>query len=206
MILNDIISFIFQPEGETQYKNKAIFVDLRKTNVFTLNTTLDIPVNIIPGSEHVEVSAVGDILGPSIPNLANLIKMPFGCGEQNMLNFVPNIVVLEYLKNTHQLTDAIESKASRYLETGYQQELTYRRPDGSFSAFGTTDANGSTWLTAFVAKSFRQAGSFTTIDETVILEALAWLASNQAFNGSFPEVGKVSHAEMQGGAAKGLAL
>uniref|UniRef100_A0A8D8UYD5 TEP1-F n=1 Tax=Cacopsylla melanoneura TaxID=428564 RepID=A0A8D8UYD5_9HEMI len=197
---------LVKPEGETQYKNKAIFVDLRKTNVFNLNVTLDIPVNIIPGSEHVEVSAVGDILGPSIPNLANLIKMPFGCGEQNMLNFVPNIVVLEYLKNTHQLTDAIESRASRYLETGYQQELTYRRPDGSFSAFGTTDANGSTWLTAFVAKSFRQAASFTTIDEAVILEALAWLSSNQAFNGSFPEVGKVSHAEMQGGAAKGLAL
>lgn len=39
----------------------------------------------------------GDILGPSIPNLANLIKMPSGCGEQNMLNFVPNIVVLDYL-------------------------------------------------------------------------------------------------------------
>jgi len=41
---------------------------------------------------------LGDVLGPSIPNLANLIKMPFGCGEQNMLNFVPNIVVIEYLK------------------------------------------------------------------------------------------------------------
>jgi len=40
----------------------------------------------------------GDILGPSIPNLANLIKMPHGCGEQNMLNFVPNIVIMEYLK------------------------------------------------------------------------------------------------------------
>jgi A-macroglobulin complement component. len=61
-------------------------------------------------------------------------------------------------------------------------------------------------LTAFVAKSFRQAASHTTIDESVILEALAWLSSNQAVNGSFPEVGKVSHADMQGGAAKGLAL
>ncbi|KAI5743739.1 hypothetical protein M8J77_021636 [Diaphorina citri] len=197
---------LVKPEGETQYKNKAIFVDLRKNKTFSVNVTLDMPKNIVPGSEHVEVSAVGDLLGPSIPNLANLIKMPFGCGEQNMLNFVPNIVVLEYLKKTYQLTDAIEAKASRYLETGYQQELTYRRPDGSFSAFGTTDPNGSTWLTAFVAKSFRQAASHTTIDESVILEALAWLSSNQAVNGSFPEVGKVSHADMQGGAAKGLAL
>lgn len=41
---------------------------------------------------------LGDILGPSILNLANLIKMPSGCGEQNMLNFVPNIMILNYLK------------------------------------------------------------------------------------------------------------
>jgi hypothetical protein len=32
------------------------------------------------------------------------------------------------------------------METGYQQELTYRHPDGSFSAFGTNDPSGSTWL------------------------------------------------------------
>jgi CD109 antigen len=46
----------------------------------------------------------GDILGPSIPNLANLIKMPHGCGEQNMLNFVPNIVIVEYLKVSFEQT------------------------------------------------------------------------------------------------------
>lgn len=197
---------LVKAEGETQYRNKAVFIDLRNKNAFSTNVTLDIPVNIVPGSEQIEVSAVGDLLGPSIPNLANLIKMPYGCGEQNMLNFVPNIVIIEYLKNTHQLTQAIESKALRYLEKGYQQELTYRRSNGSFSAFGSADPSGSTWLTAFVARSFRQAMPYINIEEKVILEALQWLASNQAPNGSFPEVGQVSHKDMQGGSAKGLAL
>lgn len=49
-------------------------------------------------------------------------------------------------QNTNQLTQVIEGKALRYMETGYQQELTYRHPDGSFSAFGTNDPSGSTWL------------------------------------------------------------
>lgn len=61
-------------------------------------------------------------------------------------------------------------------------------------------------LTAFVAKSFRQATEYITIDNKVIDEALQWLSNNQAANGSFPEVGRVSHRDMQGGAAKGLAL
>lgn len=41
-------------------------------------------------------------MGPSILNLANLIRMPSGCGEQNMLNFVPNIMILNYLKVSTQ--------------------------------------------------------------------------------------------------------
>lgn len=29
--------------------------------------------------------------------------------------------------------------------TGYQRQLTYRHPDGSYSAFGERDASGSMW-------------------------------------------------------------
>ncbi|XP_049951328.1 CD109 antigen-like isoform X5 [Schistocerca serialis cubense] len=193
-------------EGETQYRNKAFFIDLRSTNSHKTNVTLEIPRSSVPGSEQIEVSAVGDILGPSIFNLDKLIKMPYGCGEQNMLNFVPNIVVMEYLKNTDQLTPAVETKALKHMEKGYQQELTYRRDDGSFSAFGNSDQHGSTWLTAYVTKSFSQAMSYVPVEDRVIEEALRWLSNNQAADGSFPEVGKVSHSAMQGGAAKGLAL
>ena len=44
------------------------------------------------------------------------------------------------------------------------------------------------------------------MEDKIIAEALKWLAEKQAANGSFPEVGTVSHRDMQGGAAKGLAL
>lgn len=47
---------------------------------------------------------------------------------------------------------------------------------------------------------------YTSIEERVITDALHWLESVQATNGSFPEVGHVSHTDMQGGSAKGLAL
>ncbi|XP_006620960.1 CD109 antigen-like isoform X1 [Apis dorsata] len=197
---------LVKAEGETQYVNRATFLDLRNTKSTSINVTIDIPKNAVPGSEHIEISAVGDILGPSILNLANLIKMPSGCGEQNMLNFVPNIMILNYLKNTNQLTQAVQNKALRYMEIGYQRELTYRHNDGSFSAFGMSDSNGSTWLTAFVAKAFKQAAAYIPIEDRIINEALQWLSNNQAPNGSFPEVGRVSHRDMQGGAAKGLTL
>ena len=44
--------------------------------------------------------------------------MPFGCGEQNMALFAPNIYVLKYLNETQQLTEKIKSEAIGYLNAG----------------------------------------------------------------------------------------
>lgn len=123
-----------------------------------------------------------------------------------MLNFVPNIVVLDYLTAVDRLTPEIETKAKSFMETGYQRELSYKHDDGSYSAFGKSDKNGSTWLTAFVAKSFIKASKFIQIDENVIAEALDFLAGVQSDDGSFPEIGQVFHSDMQGGSSKGVAL
>lgn len=57
-----------------------------------------------------------------------------------------------------------------------------------------------------MAKSFRQAAAFISVEEKIIVDALQWLADHQASNGSFPEVGKVYHVEMQGGSTHELSL
>lgn len=64
------------------------------------------------------VNIEGDILGPSIGNLDSLIEMPYGCGEQNMIHFAPNIYVLQYLRNTKQAEQQTRSKAMSYMMEG----------------------------------------------------------------------------------------
>ncbi|KFB45611.1 AGAP008366-PA-like protein [Anopheles sinensis] len=197
---------LVEPEGRRQFINKAMLIDLRTEKEMQQNFLVEIPDDAVPDSSKVEVSVIGDVLGSSIENLDSLIRMPFGCGEQNMLNFVPCIVVLDYLSACGRLSVEIEAKAKKYMEVGYQRELTYRHADGSFSAFGQSDEKGSTWLTAFVAKSFQQAAKYVTIDMTIIDQAFEWLGKVQAKDGSFPEVGTVCHKDMQGGAGSGIAL
>lgn len=200
-------TLLVKPEGVPQFVNKSVLVDLREKNKFE-PTIVDIefPKEKIVDSERIEVTCIGDMLGGTVKNLQRLIRLPYGCGEQNMLNFVPNIVVLNYLKNTHQLTPEIEAKAKRFMEIGYQRELTYKHKDGSFSAFGEQDKSGSTWLTAFVAKSFCRAADHISVDENIIENALAWLNSTQKSDGSFVERGSICHREMQGGSSNGVAL
>ena len=82
---------------------------------------------------------------------------------------------------------------------GYQRELTYRRHDGSFSAFGDSDQEGSLWLTAFVLKTFAEAKALMYIDQAVIDTAAAWIVAHQRGDGSFENVGFLHHQELLGG-------
>ncbi|ROT63906.1 alpha 2 macroglobulin [Penaeus vannamei] len=118
------------------------------------------PEKIVADSARGWVTAVGDLLALSLENLGSLIRMPYGCGEQNMINFAPNIYIMQYLEATRQGTPETTEKLLRFMRTGYQRELLYRRTNGSFSAFGNADDSGSTWLTAFVLKSFAQADPY----------------------------------------------
>lgn len=57
-------------------------------------------------------------MGRALRNLDGLLKMPYGCGEQNMAQLAPNIYILQYLEKTQQLTPAVREKAVEFLRSG----------------------------------------------------------------------------------------
>ncbi|KAM9173427.1 alpha-2-macroglobulin-like [Pangshura tecta] len=162
--------------------------------------SLKLPENVVQGSARAYFSVLGDILGTAMQNLQQLLQMPFGCGEQNMVLFAPNIYVLDYLNKTGQLSEETKSKAIGYLVSGYQTQLKYKHHDGSYSTFGPRYGQpGNTWLTAFVLKSFAQARSHIFIEEKHIQDALAWLAGKQKDNGCFRSSGTLLNNAIKGG-------
>ncbi|TKC50091.1 hypothetical protein EI555_001173, partial [Monodon monoceros] len=161
--------------------------------------TLGVPHSAIPGSERAAASIIGDVMGPTLNHLSNHLRLPFGCGEQNMIHFAPNVFVLKYLQKTRQLSPEVERETTDYLVQGYQRQLTYKHQDGSYSAFGERDKSGSMWLTAFVLKSFAQARSFIFIDPQELAAAKGWIVQQQRADGSFPAVGRILNKDIQGG-------
>ncbi|XP_073677958.1 alpha-2-macroglobulin-like [Garra rufa] len=168
-------------------RGRALFEDIRLT----------FPRNMIQGSARCSVSVIGDIMGRALKNLDRLLRIPSGCGEQNMIVLAPNIYILQYLKVTSQLTATIKETATGYLQTGYQGQLNYRHSDGSYSTFGYDASN--TWLTAFVLRSFGLARSFIYIDPNVLQSAKDWLISTQGTDGCFMQQGTLYHNDMKGG-------
>ncbi|NWS90059.1 A2ML1 protein, partial [Toxostoma redivivum] len=168
--------------------------------------SLEIPPNILESSQRAHVTVMGDILGNALQNLDSLLAMPYGCGEQNMVRFAPNIYIQQYLEKTGQLLPDIRAKAQGFLQSGYQRELLYKHDDGSYSAFGKSDGKGNTWLTAFVLKSFGQARAYVAIEERHITDALRWLRQHQRKSGCFRSVGKLFNNALQGGVSDKLSL
>ncbi|KAI5094648.1 alpha-2-macroglobulin-like protein 1 [Silurus meridionalis] len=193
-----IKTLLVKAEGAKQYKsyNELLCTD---GNAVEKKVSLNLPDVFVSGSAVASVSVLGDLMGRALQNLASLLAMPYGCGEQNMLLFAPDIFILEYLESTNQLTPAIRSTAETFLVSGYQRELTYKHNDGSYSAFGMSDASGNTWLTAFVMKSFGNAKRYIFVDQELVDQAKAWLGQQQQENGCFASVGQLIHTDMKGG-------
>uniref|UniRef100_A0A8C8CHM0 Alpha-2-macroglobulin-like n=1 Tax=Oncorhynchus tshawytscha TaxID=74940 RepID=A0A8C8CHM0_ONCTS len=184
----DTYNWLLCPTGET----------------LTEEVELQLPKNVVDGSDRISLSVLGDILGRALKNLDGLLQMPYGCGEQNMALLAPNIYILEYLRNTEQLTPAIRDKANTFLTSGYQRQLNYKHFDGAYSTFG--QGSGNTWLTAFVLRSFGKAQSFIYIDPAQMKESTSWLESQQGKHGCFFRLGKLFNNRMKGGVTDEVTL
>ncbi len=197
-----IKDLLVEPEGvrHETVENRIISAGER----FTFDNAT--PSGSIPGSARTHVALTGSYLSQTIEGLEGLLQMPFGCGEQNMILFAPNVFVARYLEETGQIKPDVLAKAEHLMVTGYQRELTYRRADGSFSAFGDSDSSGSLWLTAFVLKTFAQAEGLIFIDNAVLQGATDWILQHQRADGSFEPVGFLHHQELLGGLQGNTAL
>ncbi len=188
-------TIIIEPEGVSRETVDNLVLSDGETH--SIDST--IPPMAVEGSGRAFLALTSSFLTQTMEGLEELIQMPSGCGEQNMMLFAPDVYITRYLEESGQLKPEVLAKAEKLMITGYQRELTYRRSDGSFSAFGQSDNEGSLWLTAFVLKSFSEAQGIIYIDETVLREAEDWIVSHQNGDGSFDQVGFVHHQEMLGG-------
>ena len=73
-------------------------------------------------------------MGTALQNLDNLVQMPMGCGEQNMVLFAPIIYVLQYLEKTELLTEEIWSRGVGFLKLGELAHPFFL--DTCFGAYG----------------------------------------------------------------------
>lgn len=150
------------------------------------------------GSNRARVSIVGDVVGPIFPtmpvNASSLLHLPMDSAEQNMFSFAANLYTTMYMRLISQRNRTLERQSFYHMNIGYQRQLSYLMPDGSFSLFRSdwNQSASSVWLTAYCARVFQEASfyeweNYIYIDPVVISRAIEWVLLHQTPDGSFYE-------------------
>lgn len=111
-----------------------------------------------------------------------------------MFSFAANMYTTLYMRYTQQRNRTLEKLAFHYMNIGYQRQLSFMQPDGSFNLFRSdwNHSASSVWLTAYCARVFQEASfyeweNFIYIDPDVIAKAVSWVLKHQTVDGSFYE-------------------
>nr|BAR45609.1 complement component 3-2 [Scolopendra japonica] len=190
------LSFFLDPSGLIRNKHRKREVTPAgvieySTNKQKMKINLTLPENYVPGTEECFVSVIGDSMGSvvstSLKGLDQFLVAagPHACGEQTLVKLAPLVYTINYLKKTKQLTSSFESKGYSYISQSYDQQMKYRKADGSFSLWTFTESG--TWLTAYVLKVFCQAYSSNifSIPNYIRCDGIKWLLTKQYTNGEF---------------------
>ncbi len=144
---------------------------------------VSIPKEAIDGASKIIVKVYPGILSQIVEGLDSILRMPSGCFEQTSSTTYPNILVLDYMKQSGQITPEIQMKAESFINTGYQRLLSYEVDGGGFEWFGNAPAHKI--LTAYGLMEFYDMAQVHDVDPHVITRTQEWLVSQQERDGSW---------------------
>jgi uncharacterized protein YfaS (alpha-2-macroglobulin family) len=148
---------------------------------------IQVPDTVVPGTVRVQVKLYPGAASQIVEGLDGLLRMPSGCFEQTSSMLYPDILVLDYLKQTGQLEakPQLAMQAEQYIATGYQRLLTFevKGTPGGFSLFGEPPA--SLMHTAYGLMEFADMSRVYSVDPALIDRIARWLLSQQSPDGSW---------------------
>lgn len=143
------------------------------------------PQEAVPGSEQLFLNVYPAYLSQVVEGMDSMLQEPNGCFEQTTSSTWPNVLVLDYMQATSQITPEIQMKAESLISTGYQRLLTFEHSGGGFSWFGEQDPEPFLSVTAFGLMEFVDMNEVANVDEAMIDRTRTWLMNQQQADGSW---------------------
>ncbi len=162
----------------------------------TAQPVVFIPPDAIPGTQQVLVKIYPGMVSQVVEGLDSILRMPNGCFEQTSSSTYPNVLVLDYLKSSGQISPEVQFKAEDYINIGYQRLTTFEVRGGGFSLFG--DEPAVVLLTAYGLQEFYDMSQVYNVDPALISRTAEWLLAQQNGDGSWGSQGWVEGTFLSG--------
>jgi alpha-2-macroglobulin-like protein len=151
--------------------------ELDKTMSFSIN---DAERNTMKA----KLTAFPDVLSDLFTGAESILQEPHGCFEQVSSSTFPNILVLQFLKQSGLVNAASEKRALSLIKDGYSKLVGYEVKGGGFEWFGHPPAHLG--LTAYGLVEFHEMNKvFPRVDVQMMNRTRAWLLSQRTGKGGF---------------------
>jgi hypothetical protein len=176
--------FKIVPDGFPVLAAKSDLLEGSATNEVVL------PETWIKGTLKLGVSVYPSTLADLQKGLDGLLREPNGCFEQTSTTNYPNLLILDYLKESDQTKPELEKRARELLARGYQKLTAFECPKTGqkdrtgFDWFGGKDQQHEA-LSAYGLLQFRDMSRVMDVDPNLIARTRGYLLAQRDGKGGF---------------------
>ncbi len=153
-----------------------------KTYTFNISDPLE-------GSVKAKFSAFPDVSSNLMAGIESILREPYGCFEQTSSSTYPNVMVLQYLKETGTNDPKIYKRASGLIDKGYKRLISFETTEKGYEWFGYSPAHES--LTAYGLMEFTDMSEvYDKVDKKMIERTITYLMKRRDGSGNFKQNSK----------------
>jgi uncharacterized protein YfaS (alpha-2-macroglobulin family) len=131
------------------------------------------------GSRSLSIRVAPSITGSLFAALDYLTSFPYGCVEQTMSSFLPNIVVKDAVQSLGLKTTLDDAALQQKIRVGLDRLYGFQHQDGGWGWWQTDDSHP--FMTAYVVAGLVQArAAGTEVNNDAILRGVGWLKKTLA--------------------------
>jgi alpha-2-macroglobulin len=132
------------------------------------------PKAVVPLSRQLELSVSPSIAGALFGAIDYLTQFPYGCTEQTLSSFVPNIIVSKALSDLNIKSDVNQQLLAQKIRAGLDRLYDFQHEDGGWGWWKTDDS--AIFMTTAVIAGFSQARSAgIELKPDTLNNAVKWL-------------------------------
>jgi hypothetical protein len=121
----------------------------------SVSTSIDFPANTDPAAHDLHIEVSPSIAGSLFSALDDLTSYPWGCTEQTMSSFVPNVIVAETLKKLNLTGHIDAADLQSKVNAGFDRLADYQHDDGGWGWWKEDDSR--VFMTAYVVSGLGEA-------------------------------------------------
>jgi len=125
------------------------------------SAAISFPANTDAAAHSVRVQVSPSIAGSLIPSLRYLATYPYGCTEQTMSSYLPNVIVMETLGKLKGASVVDEADVLAKMQAGLERLKDYQHDDGGWGWWKEDESRVS--MTAYVVSGVGQGARFAKL-------------------------------------------